>query len=607
MRAFSLALLVGILGFGLPTLAPAQDLVPERRFVLSQDADLPGGDLATILDTTIEACERACLANARCAAFTFNTRNGSCFPKADPAEEVFYQGAFSGRLVANDPAVIAQAPARRAEIGFLPERDIAAAVAQAGDLANQHTSGQWTAAEHLQSAAEAEANGDMLLAGQFTGAALNLTDAADTWVEYARLLLAVGDGNTNNRRQFRERSLSAAINGYLRAKNPALRHSALVQMALTLEKIDRGRDMVQALRLAQSLQPRDDTAALLDSAIGKYGFRITEHEVQSDAARPRICATFSEDLVASGVDYSSFVQLPEPGLTVETGGWRQLCVEGLTHGARYVLTFREGLPAADGQSLAKSVPITAYVRDRSPGVRFPGRAYVLPKTDNAALPVETVNTEKLDLTLFRVSDRNLLRSIQNGYLGQPMAEYMEQDFAHEVGEELWSGAATVGMEVNRDMTTRLPMAEAITGLPAGVYALKAAVPGVDPYVVPAAWQWFVISDLGVTTMSGVDGLHVFVRGLGSAAAKPGVTVELLSRANGVLGTTTTDDMGYAQFEAGLTRGTGGSAPALVVVREAEADVAFLSLTDPEFDLSDRGVEGREPAPPVDVFLTTDRG
>ena len=51
----------------------------------------------------------------------------------------------------------------------------------------------------------------------------------------------------------------------------------------------------------------------------------------------------------------------------------------------------------------------------------------------------------------------------------------------------------------------------------------------------------MISDLGVTTMSGVDGLHVFVRSLGTAAAKPGVTVELLSRANAVLGTATTDD------------------------------------------------------------------
>jgi uncharacterized protein YfaS (alpha-2-macroglobulin family) len=87
----------------------------------------------------------------------------------------------------------------------------------------------------------------------------------------------------------------------------------------------------------------------------------------------------------------------------------------------------------------------------------------------------------------------------------------------------------------------------------------------------------------------------------------GATVELLNRANAVLGTATTDDQGYARFDAGLTRGTGGSAPAMVVVKEGDQDIAFLSLTDPEFDLSDRGVEGRESAPPVDVFVTTDRG
>lgn len=125
--------------------------------------------------------------------------------------------------------------------------------------------------------------------------------------------------------------------------------------------------------------------------------------------------------------------------------------------------------------------------------------------------------------------------------------------------------------------------------------------------MPAGWQWFVVSDLGVTTLSGVDGLHVIVRSLGSADAKPGVVVELLSRANAVLGSATTDAQGYARFDAGLARGTGASAPAMVVVREGAGDIAFLSLTDPEFDLSDRGVEGREAAPPVDVFLTTDRG
>ena len=158
------------------------------------------------------------------------------------------------------------------------------------------------------------------------------------------------------------------------------------------------------------------------------------------------------------------MQLPGTGLTVTSDGYQQLCVEGVTHGSRNTITFREGLPAADGQVLAKSIEITAYVRDRSPGVRFPGRGYVLPRGGDAAVPVETVNTTKLDLQLYRVTDRNLLRSLQNGYFGTPMADYQEYDFGDQIGTQIWTGNATVGQDVNKDITTRLPLAEAIKDL-----------------------------------------------------------------------------------------------------------------------------------------------
>ena len=586
--------------------ADAQQLIPERRFVLTENTDLPGGDLQSIFDTSIEACERACLTNPVCTAFTFNTRNGSCFPKSQPGEGTAFQGAFSGFVVQGAAGAEALAKTRAAELKFVQSWELPGVTQQAENLANAHVTGPFTAEEHFRSAADAESNGDPATASRFVGAALNLTDSAADWAEYSRLLYEAGLKDQNNRRGYHEQSYTAAVNAYLRADNPALQHSILVQMGQALESNDRGRDTVQALRLAQSLQPRDDTAAALDAAMGKYGFRVIDNEVQADSARPRICVNFSEDLVKSGVDYANFVQLPAPDLTVSFDGWRQLCVEGVAHGSRQTVTFREGLPAADGQELAKSIDITAYVRDRSPGVRFPGRGYVLPRTDSAAIPVETVNTDKLELALYRVTDRNILRSVQNGYFGQPMMEYQEYDFGSQIGTEIWTGSATVPQEVNKDLTTRLPLTEALAGQPAGVYALRATVPGVDPYVIPSGWQWFVVSDLGLTTMSGVDGLHVFVRSLGTAGAKEGTTVELLSRANEVLATATTDAMGYVRFDAGLALGKGSAAPAMVVAKEGE-DLAFLSLTDPEFDLSDRGVEGREAAPPVDVFLTTDRG
>nr|WP_322324141.1 alpha-2-macroglobulin family protein [Cypionkella sp.] len=584
----------------------AQELIPAKRLALSENTDLPGGDIASIFDTTLEACQRACLTNKQCKAFTFNTRNGSCFPKSSVGEAAGFVGAYSGVVLEAATGAAGRAKARRAELNFVQDWELSAITQQAEKLANTHTTNGYSAEDHLGAAANAEADGDLALASNYAGAALNLTDSADGWAEYARLLLMAAPNQSDWQRSFYERAYYASVNAFLRSDSKPQEHSILLTMGDALERLDRGRDKVQALRLAQALQPRDDTALALDDAIGKYGFRIVDNIVQTDSPRPRICVNFSENLAKSGVDYASYVQLGDAGLTVTTDGWQQLCVEGVTFGSRNTITFREGLPAADGQTLAKSIDITAYVRDRNPGVRFPGRGYVLPRTGAASIPVETVNTEKLELSLYRVTDRNLLRSLQNGYFGSPMADYQEYDFSSQIGAEIWKGTGSVKQEVNVDITTRLPLDEALKDQPPGVYALRAAVPGVDPYVVPAGWQWFVVSDLGLTTMSGVDGLHVFVRSLGSAAAVDGVTVDLLSTTNEVLGSIKTDTQGYAKFDAALALGTGGQAPAMIVAHD-DTDLAFLSLTDPEFDLSDRGVAGREASPPVDVFLATDRG
>lgn len=606
MRLFLVATIAACLALGTAASLAAEELIPAKRLVYTDNADLPGGDIANFLDTDIQSCEVACLSNDRCTALTFNSRAGACFLKADPGEAAFYQGAFSARVVPAEAGSAARAATRAAEVAFLGPYDLDQARAQALALGGLHITGTFAPEDHLASARDAEANGDYAGAAAFVGAAVNVTDDAEGWADYARLNLLAAAQDSQNAQMWRDRALQAATNAYLRSEGAAQQHTVLVILGQALEQVGRGRDTVQALRLAQALQPRDDTAAALDDATAKYGFRITENKVQSDAARPRVCVNFSEPL-AKTVDYGTYVQLPEAGLTVTRAGDQQLCVEGLEHGGRYALTFRAGLPAADGQEMAKPVTITSYVRDRSPAVRFPGRGYVLPKGPGAAIPVETVNLTDLDLTLYRVSDRNLLRAVQGDFFGAPMPYYQEEEFSDRIGEALWTGTATVPQEVNRDMTTRLPMDQALAGQPAGIYALKAAIPGKDEYTFAPAWQWFVVSDLGITTLSGTDGLYVAVVSLGSAAPKAGVTVELLSRTNAVLGSVTTDAKGFAVFPAALAQGTGGAAPAMVVAKEGEADIAFLSLTDPEFDLSDRGVEGREPAPPVDVFLTTERG
>lgn len=588
------------------THAIAQSPVPERRQVVTRDVDFYGSDLQPLFDTTLKACQHACLSNPECNAYTFNTRSNACFPKKEISDTQPYEGAVSAELLSTDPRVLTESGARAEELTFLSDFDLSEAQGLAIQIGARHPAGQWNTQALLRAAQDRLGQGDTLNAMRWTGAAVSRADTSDLWTEYARLLLQIETQNSSDLRRNADFAFLASTNAYLRGLTGPARVSALVQMANALERVGRGRDMVSALRLAQNTQPRDDVATALESAVAKYGFRITGHRADNESAAPRICAEFSEPLVKAGVDYTPYVRLPDAGLVVQAEG-QQICIDGVQHGERYRVTFRQGLPSASGEVLYKDVELALYVRDRSPTVSFAGRAYVLPKAADAALPIDTVNLNVVDLLLRRVSDRNLLRTLQDDYFGRPLSQYQDQLFASDIAEEVWAGTGEVQNQLNTTMTTRLPMGEVLADQPPGIYALTARVPGRDTYDDPGATQWFILTNLGLTTLKGNDGLHVFVRGLSDASAMNGVRLTLLSRANRELAELETDVSGHALFPPGLLRGAGGASPALIVARAGDEDQAFLSLTDPAFDLSDRGVEGRPPAPPVDVFLATDRG
>ncbi len=75
----------------------------------------------------------------------------------------------------------------------------------------------------------------------------------------------------------------------------------------------------------------------------------------------------------------------------------------------------------------------------------------------------------------------------------------------------------------------------------------------------------------------------------------------------MLATATTDAKGAATFAAGLARGEGGLSPAMLVASGEGGDYAFLDLKQSAFDLTDRGVAGREPPKGLDAFVFTERG
>ncbi len=282
-------------------------------------------------------------------------------------------------MILTPQPILAQADSRAAELSFLTEGDLANARDLALQIGRYHSSDEFPVGDLLSAATERRNAGDQLAAFRYIGAAIALTDRADLWLEYGRLGQTLTSTDSAAQSQARSRALTALTNAYLRSPDAELRATILFDMATALESDGRGRDMIPALRLAQDLAPRRDAEAELDRAIGLYGFRVADTQVDSDAVTPRICVNFNEDLIQAGTDYAPFVQLPDAAFTVDVTG-PQLCIDGVEHGERYRLVLRAGLPAASGEELVRPVELTLYVRDRSPAVRFTSRAYVLPRT-----------------------------------------------------------------------------------------------------------------------------------------------------------------------------------------------------------------------------------
>ncbi|MBF9042429.1 alpha-2-macroglobulin family protein [Rhodobacterales bacterium HKCCE4037] len=603
MRRLSAAgALVLSLLFAMPL---AAQTLPERTTTILRDTDFPGGDMRPIFDTTLTACDAACRADPDCIAFTFNSRSNACFPKSSVGETESYAGAFSGLIRTLEPEILLGAEARRSDLSFLSSLDFDDAYAQADTLGLTHYGGAFPADDWRRSALTAFSDGDAEGAMRRIGAAVTITGEAQDWITYATYLLAIEAENSSDQRRFDRRAQEAAVNAALRADPGAQLAQALDVLAEVLERNGRGRDALSAAEMALNATDTQGRAQALERLRGLYGFRVTDTRVDVEADFPRICAIFSEDLAAGGVNYDDFLQTTTQGLAVEAEG-RQLCISGVNHGERLEFTLRAGLPAATGEVLHAPVALQQYVRDRAASVRFAGRAYVLPASAGGTIPLVAVNTDLVDLNLYHVSDRNILRSLQDRYFGRPLAEWEVERFADEIGEAVWQGEAEVAMEQNRGVITRLPIGDVLAGRAPGLYALEARVGGAGE-ADGGATQWFLVSDLGLSAASGSDGVHVSVTSLTSARPVESVAVDLVSESNRVLASGVTDADGYLHFAGDIAAGQNGAAPALLIARTGETDLAFLSLREAEFDLSDRGVEGREPAGPIDVFLTTDRG
>ncbi|RFC68261.1 MULTISPECIES: alpha-2-macroglobulin family protein [Mesorhizobium] len=600
-----LRLLFGLLAATILWLAPAQ--AQERQITTTQNSDYFGFDLRAERDVSLDDCKAICISEQACKAFTYNVKARWCFLKSDFREIKPFNGAVAGKVVEAAAAPdIGAAPA----LSFITASmsDEAAALRRERAAATKDSNGLGLSGLVAAGDTAMAASDPRTAMDQFARALTLSTDDSAIWTKYARAIVSVQPANGSETYTLQRNGTAAAINGYTTSHTTNDRAAALAVLAAALDKRDQFRPALQAYEASLALVNNSSLRAEYEDLKARKGFRIVDHSVDSDNSSPRVCAQFSEDLTKAGVDFAPFVSVDgQAPQSVEASG-RQICVGGLEHGHNYRVTYRQGIPAQIGEVTTVPTVLNIYMPDRVQSARFTGDSFVLPATGRRGIPLVTVNMDKAKLELYRIGDRSLAQLLTGYQFLRQLDGYDISNVSESLGTPVWKGEIDITNQLNKEVTTSFPVDEAIPQRKPGVYVLTAQPDKAGEDYDSRATQWFVVSDIGLSTLTGQDGLNVFARSLGTAKPLSGVELTLLARNNEVLGKATTDADGRATFSAGLTRGEESMVPAVLTASASGGDdFVFLDMTKAGFDLSDRGVEGRNAPGALDVYAWTERG
>ncbi|MCV3241167.1 alpha-2-macroglobulin family protein [Mesorhizobium sp. ZC-5] len=591
----------------LALLNPAFAAGEARTIVTSENGDYFGFDLRSEQNFSLQQCKTACLGDSACRAFTYNTKAKWCFLKSDYNQLKPFAGAVAGKVVnlAGDPDIGAP-PA----LTFYPAWMIDEARQFRTNLTNGSVAaGDSGLAQLVEAGDYAMLTNDPRTAMKsYTSAAAISPDDGNLWINLAKATLAVQPANGGEGANLQRDATSAAWNAYQLLRTTASRAEVLAVIAQGLDRRDLYRPALSAYEASLALVNSAAVTAEYRDLKARKGFRVVDHSIDADSTSPRVCAQFSEELVKTGVDYAPFVTVDDQAPKGIEAKDKQICVEGLEHGKHYRVAFRSGLPAAIGEVLEAPVQLSVYVRDRAPSARFTGDSFVLPSTARHGIPMVSVNMDAAQIKVYRIGDRSLAQLLSGYQFLRQLDTYDIGNIADQMGAPVWEGQLAIANDLNKEVTTSFPIDEALPQRKPGVYVQTAAPidDSRDSYETLAT-QWFVVSDIGLATYTGQDGLNVFARSLASAKPLAGIELTLLAKNNEILGTASTDADGRATFTPGLTRGTGGQVPAVVMASQGDTDFVFLDMTRAGFDLTDRGVEGRAAPGALDVYAYTERG
>jgi alpha-2-macroglobulin len=282
--------------------------------------------------------------------------------------------------------------------------------------------------------------------------------------------------------------------------------------------------------------------------------------------QPVVLAEFSAFPDLNGTKEFVTVE-PAVAFTLETVDhwWRRgLVLRGdFKPGEIYEITLKQGLPAANGSSLPKTLTRTLHFPLPDPAVRIEAPGRYLAPGGALSVPVLAVNQTELVARLHPVFANNLVelaRRESSWYYGG-----LTEDLVGAV--RVVTNALPVSKE-GATVRSAVDLRALAGGEPRGVYWLE-----VEGGRGPGDRRLLVVTDLGVAARTYAGGALVWVNALRTAAPAAGAAVTVFARNNQVLARGATDEQGLARLEWP----EGAAAEPFVVVAEWNGDLSYVDL------------------------------
>ncbi len=328
-------------------------------------------------------------------------------------------------------------------------------------------------------------------------------------------------------------------------------------------------------------------------------FEYLNHSIEESPQGAVLHLNFSQGL--SPIEPENYLEIsPNVDGFMHAAG-KSISISGFQAGIEYKLKLRPGIKSILDEKIEIATEVGFFVKDLKSVLSFPSNTYIYPKQTKICLPVRAINIDKARAVLYRIPDRGIVDNLR---------DLMDRSYHLDVAEKLFATEIDFNGKAkpNQTITKNLDATKILPELKPGVYVLEVRQKGVlEAYHAQVADQWFIVTDIGLTTFTSDQTLAVHARAFSSAKPLKNIQLELISADNDILGTVTTDSDGFAEFAKELLTGKAGKKPVAIFAKSDQLGFSFLSLTSAGFDFSDRGVRGRTICNDYDAMIFCERG